>query len=67
MNIGIGLALLCAAITQLGFLCKHRGANAVADIDFKRPLASNRKSRSPASPCETGKGVTPVTVCCNEC
>ena len=23
---GIGLALLCAAVTQLGFLCKHRGA-----------------------------------------
>ena len=27
MNVGIGLALLCAAITQLGFLCKHRGAS----------------------------------------
>jgi drug/metabolite transporter (DMT)-like permease len=42
MNLGIVLALACAALTQLGFLCKHRGANAVPDIVFRRPLASAR-------------------------
>jgi len=38
--LGVGLALGCAAITQIGFLCKHRGANSVADVDFRRPLQS---------------------------
>ena len=28
MSLGIALALACAAVTQLGFLCKHRGATA---------------------------------------
>src|SRR3954452_20435918 len=41
-NLGVVLALACAALTQLGFLCKHRGANAVPDIDCTRPLASAR-------------------------
>src|SRR4051812_24313269 len=40
LNLGIALALACAALTQLGFLCKHRGANAVPDIIITRPLAS---------------------------
>jgi drug/metabolite transporter (DMT)-like permease len=42
LNLGVALALICAALTQLGFLCKHRGANAVADIDLRRPLVSAR-------------------------
>src|SRR3712207_6318355 len=41
-DLGVALALACAALTQLGFLCKHRGANAVPDIDVRRPLASAR-------------------------
>ncbi|HEX8854077.1 MAG TPA: hypothetical protein VF752_00630 [Thermoleophilaceae bacterium] len=42
LNVGIGLALICAALTQLGFLCKHRGANAVPAIALGRPLQSAR-------------------------
>jgi drug/metabolite transporter (DMT)-like permease len=42
LNVGVGLALVCAALTQLGFLCKHRGANAVPPIEFGRPLYSAR-------------------------
>jgi hypothetical protein len=40
LNVGIGLALLCAAVTQLGFLCKHRGAGSAPRVDFARPAAS---------------------------
>ena len=42
MNAGIGLALLCAAATQLGFLCKHRGAEQAPRVDLRRPLWSAR-------------------------
>ena len=42
MNVGIGLALLCAAITQLGFLCKHRGATQAPQVDLRAPLRSAR-------------------------
>src|SRR3712207_340276 len=35
---GILLALACAVVTQLGFLYKHRGANAAPSVDFKHPL-----------------------------
>ena len=42
MNVGIGLALLCAAITQLGFLCKHRGASLAPRVEFRAPLKSVR-------------------------
>ncbi len=42
MNIGIGLALLCAAITQLGFLCKHRGASVAPRVELRAPLRSAR-------------------------
>jgi multidrug transporter EmrE-like cation transporter len=40
LNVGVGLALLCAVVTQLGFLCKHRGANAAPRVDLTRPLVS---------------------------
>ena len=40
LNVGIGLALLCAAITQLGFLCKHRGAAAAPRVELRAPLRS---------------------------
>jgi drug/metabolite transporter (DMT)-like permease len=42
LNVGVGLALVCAALTQLGFLCKHRGANAVPAIELLQPLRSAR-------------------------
>jgi len=42
LNVGIGLALVCAAATQLGFLCKHRGAAAAPKVDPRRPVASAR-------------------------
>jgi len=40
LNLGIGVALVCAVLTQLGFLCKHRGANEAAAVDLRRPLQS---------------------------
>jgi drug/metabolite transporter (DMT)-like permease len=42
LNVGIGIALLCAAITQLGFLCKHRGAAQAPRVELQRPLKSAR-------------------------
>src|SRR5215204_1250091 len=38
MNLGILLALLCAVVTQLGFLYKHRGANEAPTVDVRHPL-----------------------------
>jgi drug/metabolite transporter (DMT)-like permease len=38
LNLGILLALACAAATQLGFLYKHRGANAAPKVDVRHPL-----------------------------
>jgi hypothetical protein len=40
LNLGLALALLCAALTQLGFLCKHRGANQIPLITWTKPLSS---------------------------
>jgi drug/metabolite transporter (DMT)-like permease len=37
---GIGLALACAAVTQLAFLCKHRGAVRAPAVEWRRPLHS---------------------------
>jgi drug/metabolite transporter (DMT)-like permease len=34
------LALLCAVATQVGFLCKHRGAARAPRVDMRRPLRS---------------------------
>jgi len=36
--LGIVLAVGCAVVTQLGFLYKHRGANAAPKVEFARPL-----------------------------
>jgi drug/metabolite transporter (DMT)-like permease len=38
LNLGIFLALLCAVVTQLGFLYKHRGANEAPKVDVRHPL-----------------------------
>ena len=42
MGVGIALALACAAITQLGFLGKHRGASVAPRVEWQRPLRSAR-------------------------
>src|SRR5215218_5740338 len=42
LNLGILLALACAVATQLGFLYKHRGANAAARVDVRHPLRSGK-------------------------
>ncbi len=38
INLGILLAFACAVVTQLGFLYKHRGANAAPKVDIRHPL-----------------------------
>src|SRR3954452_7272959 len=40
VELGILLALFCALATNLGFLWKHRGANAAPDVDWKHPIRS---------------------------
>jgi multidrug transporter EmrE-like cation transporter len=42
LEVGIGLALLCAVATQLGFLCKHRGATCAPQVKIQQPLRSAR-------------------------
>lgn len=39
-QVGIILALLCALATNVGFLCKHKGAAAAPAVTFKHPLRS---------------------------
>src|SRR3954453_1206065 len=40
LHIGLGLALLSALTTQLGFLMRPRGAVAAPDVDMSHPLRS---------------------------
>src|SRR5829696_2465588 len=40
LQLGLGLALLSAATTQLGFLLRHRGAVEAPDVDARHPLRS---------------------------
>jgi drug/metabolite transporter (DMT)-like permease len=40
--VGITLAFVCAVVTQLSFLCKHRGAGCAPRVELLRPLASAR-------------------------
>src|SRR2546423_8239769 len=40
VDLGISLALLCALLTNLGFLYKHRGANRAPDVDWLHPARS---------------------------
>ena len=39
-DLGILFALLCAFVTNLAFLFKHRGATAAPTVDIRHPLAS---------------------------
>src|SRR4051812_38991954 len=43
LNLGILLALACAVATQLGFLYKHKGANAAPQVCMRHPLRSGRE------------------------
>ena len=43
LNLGILLALACAVATQLGFLYKHKGANAAPSVDIRHPLRPARQ------------------------
>ena len=40
LHLGIGLALLCAIGTNVGFLLKHRGASVAPEVLWGRPVAS---------------------------
>ncbi len=40
LHLGLGLALLSALTTQLGFLLRHRGAVEAPDVDVSHPLRS---------------------------
>ncbi len=40
LHLGILMALLCAFVTNLAFLYKHRGACAAPPVDIRRPIAS---------------------------
>jgi multidrug transporter EmrE-like cation transporter len=42
LGLGIGLALVCAVATQLGFLCKHRGAARAPEVRLQQPMRSAR-------------------------
>lgn len=40
LELGVAVALVCAFVTNLAFLLKHRGAVAAPPVDVRRPLAS---------------------------
>lgn len=42
MTLGIVFALACSLVTNVGFLCNHRGACAAPAVDVRRPLRSLR-------------------------
>jgi hypothetical protein len=49
LQLGVGLALLCAFATNLGFMLKHRGATQSPEVRFRHPLSSAAALfRSPA-------------------
>lgn len=43
LNLGIMLALACAVATQLGFLFKHKGANAAPKVDIRHPFRTAKQ------------------------
>lgn len=40
LQLGIALSLVCALVTNLAFLLKHRGACAAPDVEWRHPLRS---------------------------
>jgi drug/metabolite transporter (DMT)-like permease len=39
---GLGVALLCAAATNVAFLCRHRGACSVPEVRWQRPWQTSK-------------------------
>src|SRR4051794_14155288 len=39
---GLGVAVLCAAATNVAFLCRHRGASSVPTVEWQRPWATSK-------------------------
>jgi hypothetical protein len=63
LQLGVGLALLCAFATNLGFMLKHRGAAAAPPVDFRHPGRSAAQLfRSPAFVAGYGVAVVGVTL-----
>lgn len=40
--VGLAVALLCAAATNVAFLCRHRGACSVETVEWKRPWRTSK-------------------------
>ena len=40
--IGLGVALLCALATNVAFLCRHRGACSVEEVEWRRPWRTSK-------------------------
>ena len=40
--IGLGVALLCALATNVAFLCRHRGACSVDEVEWKKPWQTSK-------------------------
>lgn len=40
--LGLGVAVLCAAATNVAFLCRHRGASSVPTVEWHRPWATSK-------------------------
>ncbi len=40
VQFGILLAIICAVLSNVAFLCKHRGACAAPDVNWRHPLRS---------------------------
>jgi hypothetical protein len=40
--VGLGVALLCALATNVAFLCRHRGACSVPEVEWKKPWQTSK-------------------------
>jgi hypothetical protein len=40
--VGLGVALLCALATNVAFLCRHRGACSVPQVEWRKPWQSSK-------------------------
>jgi drug/metabolite transporter (DMT)-like permease len=40
--VGLGVALLCALATNVAFLCRHRGACSVPEVEWRRPWRTSK-------------------------
>jgi drug/metabolite transporter (DMT)-like permease len=42
LSVGLGVALLCALATNVAFLCRHRGASSVDEVEWRRPWQTSK-------------------------